>query len=119
MALLVQSGPLAPCKIEHAVLHKSPSRAAMAPDGSSCCRQGRAVDGERRADPDPDCDGSCWCSLHLSSPDVAVTVTPPLFVCVLTPPALDRRGQCDQAAFESFALDPPEPTPARIFPLLI
>ena len=122
LSLMLVSGPLAPCKLEHALAKLS------APGGlkTSSCTVVKAttLSWQGAADQDNDCDGdgSCWCSVHVSVQDAAGATTSciPDVIAVLTPATIDSvlvRTEASRPA--SYALEPPTGIGARFLPLLI
>ena len=121
LSLILASGPLAPCKLEHALMKwsalsnsKISSRVVVNPKAAAWCA---AAD----QDDDSDCDASCWCSIHMSAQDSAGTsVNVPVVVALLTPTTINLmfiRAEASRPA--SYALEPPIPISARSLPLLI
>ena len=121
LSLILVSGPLAPCKLEHALtkfLTQSSSKIqtlTVVKDTTASWRN--AAD----QDDDCDCDGSCWCSVHMSAHDAGgASADVPVVIAHLTPATIDlilvRR---DSSRFASSAPEPPIPISARTLPLLI
>lgn len=120
-SLLLVSGPLAPCKLEHALTKWSVKNIFQESSGSTV--KGAALSWRGAGDPDSDCDGdaSCWCSVHMSTHDSAgASIDCPAVVALLTPATcclMPVRAEASRPA--SYALEPPVSAGARTFPLLI
>jgi hypothetical protein len=119
--LILVSGPLAPCKVEHALTRLSVRSVLVA-----CSRTviNTASPNRRRAadqNGDDGCDGSCWCSVHMSVQDVGGTpMDAPVIVAFLVPATIDLiSARAETPRPTSYALEPPPPRSARSLPLLI
>lgn len=119
--LILVSGPLAPCKVEHALTKFSVGSMLTAGgrtvlNTASLSRRGAADQGD-----DDDADGSCWCSVHMSVQDAGgAALDAPVVVAFLAPPTVDLlsvRAEAPRPA--SYALEPPTSLGARSLPLLI
>lgn len=121
LSLILVSGPLAPCKLEHALSKlsapcslKMSSRAAV---GATALIWGAGPE----EDDDCTCDGSCWCSIHLSAPDAGgAAADVQVVIAVLTPAQIDLKSVLAKAFRPgSDAREPPSSSSARSLPLLI
>ena len=121
LSLILVSGPLAPCKLVHALTMLSAQCSLKTP--TLTVVKCTTLSWRSAADQDDDChcDGSCWCSVHMSAQDAGgPSIDVPVVVALLTPATIDLmsvRGESSRPA--SCGLDPPIPISARSLPLLI
>ena len=73
VALILQSGPLAPCKLERELFGHdccvAESQTSEATTGVACGCQNKTPENDKDRDGDSDGCGSCWCSIHVTLPD--------------------------------------------------
>lgn len=121
LSLILAGGPLAPCKLAHALMKLSTETSSKTP--SVAVVKVTTPSWRAAADQDDDCgcDGSCWCSIHVSAQDAGgPSIDVPVVGALLTPATIDLRSARVEAARPvCYALEPPIPIGARSLPLLI
>ena len=122
LSLVLVSGPLAPCKLEHALAKLSAPGSLKTSNCSAVKATTLSWQGAADRDNDCDGDGSCWCSIHMSVQDAAgaTTSSMPDAIAFLTPATTDlmpvRMTACRA---QSDALELPTGISAQFLPLLI
>ena len=121
LSLILVSGPLAPCKLGHA-LTKLSGRSSLKATALTIVKA-TTLSWRSAADQDDDCDcnGSCWCSVHMSAQDAGgPSVDVPVVLAFLTPATVELMSVRSVVSRpESYALEPPIPISDRSLPLLI